>query len=159
MHVGTDGTRKKKIDANTVKIAKTTGFDVINTPTTNNLSNLIDVGFGDDGKNHDSRLWDFYCSRFSGRLGRLHDGTAQRLLRDVPLCSPDSLRTGCDALRDQQHFDGVVHNRYCFARDDGQRSGFFQFAMGYHLARVALWKRYDCNRSPLYNKRPIEQQK
>ena len=54
MHVGTDGTRKKKIDANIVKIEKTTGLDVINTPTTNNLSNLIDVGFGDDGKNHDS---------------------------------------------------------------------------------------------------------
>lgn len=90
MHVGTDGTRKKKIDANIVKIEKT-----------NNLSNLIDVGFGDDGKNHDSRLCHFLSVGRRCRVWCLHDGTAQRLLRDVSLCSPDSLRTGGDVVRDQ----------------------------------------------------------
>jgi hypothetical protein len=53
MHVGIVGTRRKKIDASIVKIGKTTGFVVINTRMTSNLLTLTDVGFGDDGKNHD----------------------------------------------------------------------------------------------------------
>lgn len=138
MHVGIVGTKRKKIDASIVKIGKTTGFDVINTTTTNNLSNLIDVGFGDDGKNYDIGFRYLHCIGRGCRVGCLHDGTAQRLLCYVSLCAPNALRTGGNALRDQQHIDRVVHDRYCVASYDRQRGRIFAIAMGCDLASLAL---------------------